>query len=119
MDEGPPRRRRPLVAHIATGRRCLWAAWDARRPRRELHLGRMALAAPPVRDRDGVAGTLCVDCALELLGGRDLLAVERGDDVTTGRVVSGPAEKKIVTYDTDVRGNEIYLKKPASPRKAA
>ena len=30
-------------------------------------------------------------------------------DVTTGRVVAGPAKNKIVTYDTEVKGNEVYV----------
>lgn len=38
-------------------------------------------------------------------------------DVTTGRVVSGPAEHKIETFDTEVRGNEVYVKKPIEPEK--
>jgi uncharacterized membrane protein/nitrite reductase/ring-hydroxylating ferredoxin subunit len=33
-------------------------------------------------------------------------------DVKTGRVVSGPAETKIKTYETETRGGEVYIKKP-------
>src|SRR5207253_765125 len=42
-------------------------------------------------------------------------------DVTTGRVVSGPAERKIVTYDTETRNGEIFIKKPerGGQKKAA
>jgi len=42
-------------------------------------------------------------------------------DVTTGRVVSGPAEHKIVTYETEARQGEIYVKKPdrGGQKKAA
>jgi len=34
-------------------------------------------------------------------------------DVKTGRVASGPAEKNIKTYDTEVRNGEVHIKKPA------
>src|ERR1051325_10833932 len=38
-------------------------------------------------------------------------------DIHTGRVVAGPAEHKIETFDTEVRGNEVYVKKPVEPEK--
>jgi len=37
-------------------------------------------------------------------------------DVTTGRVVTGPAKQKIQTYDTEVRDGEVYIL-PAKPEK--
>jgi uncharacterized membrane protein/nitrite reductase/ring-hydroxylating ferredoxin subunit len=41
-------------------------------------------------------------------------------DITTGRVVSGPAERQIRTVETEERGGEIYLKtKRDDVRKAA
>src|SRR5207253_10538335 len=42
-------------------------------------------------------------------------------DVSSGRVVSGPAERKIVTYDTETRNGEIFIKKPerGGQKKAA
>jgi nitrite reductase/ring-hydroxylating ferredoxin subunit/uncharacterized membrane protein len=40
-------------------------------------------------------------------------------DVNTGRVVAGPAEEKIRTYQIEIRANEVYVN-PAEPiRKAA
>jgi nitrite reductase/ring-hydroxylating ferredoxin subunit len=33
-------------------------------------------------------------------------------DVTTGRVVAGPAEHKIETYETVIRNGEVYVKQP-------
>jgi uncharacterized membrane protein/nitrite reductase/ring-hydroxylating ferredoxin subunit len=42
-------------------------------------------------------------------------------DVRTGRVVAGPAQKKILTYKTDIRGGEVYLvpEAGAEEKKAA
>ena len=42
-------------------------------------------------------------------------------DVTTGRVVSGPAERKIVTCDSEAGNGEIFIKKPerGGQKKAA
>jgi uncharacterized membrane protein/nitrite reductase/ring-hydroxylating ferredoxin subunit len=41
-------------------------------------------------------------------------------DITTGRVVAGPAERQIQTYATEERAGEIYLKtKPDDVKKAA
>lgn len=46
-------------------------------------------------------------------------------DIKTGRVVSGPAEEKIKTYQVEIRNGEVYVKppetatKPAQPLKAA
>jgi nitrite reductase/ring-hydroxylating ferredoxin subunit/uncharacterized membrane protein len=42
-------------------------------------------------------------------------------DVHTGRVAAGPAEKKIETYDIEIRKNEVYVKKPLTTeiRRAA
>lgn len=36
-------------------------------------------------------------------------------DVRNGRVVSGPAEKKIKIYDVQIRAGEVYVLKPAIP----
>lgn len=42
-------------------------------------------------------------------------------DVTTGRVVAGPAEEKIKLYDVEIRGGEVYVqaKRPKDEMKAA
>jgi len=47
-------------------------------------------------------------------------------DIRTGRVVSGPAEEKIETYEIETRGNEVYIQPKApktirkkEPKKAA
>lgn len=46
-------------------------------------------------------------------------------DIKTGRVVSGPAEEKVETYQVEIHNNEVYVKnpvrelKPAIPPKAA
>ena len=40
-------------------------------------------------------------------------------DINTGRVVAGPAERKIATYDTEVRKGEVYILKPGSESKKA
>jgi uncharacterized membrane protein/nitrite reductase/ring-hydroxylating ferredoxin subunit len=46
-------------------------------------------------------------------------------DITSGRVVSGPAEDKIKTYALEIRSGEVYVKNPeekpqaAAPKKAA
>jgi nitrite reductase/ring-hydroxylating ferredoxin subunit/uncharacterized membrane protein len=37
-------------------------------------------------------------------------------DVRTGRVVSGPAEEKIGTYEVEITNNEVYIQ-PKKPRK--
>ena len=37
-------------------------------------------------------------------------------DIKTGRVVSGPAEEKIETYDIEIQDNEIFLKDPAKKK---
>jgi nitrite reductase/ring-hydroxylating ferredoxin subunit len=37
-------------------------------------------------------------------------------DVHTGRVVAGPAEQRIDTYEIDVRGNEVFVK-PKMPKQ--
>ena len=39
-------------------------------------------------------------------------------DVRTGRVVAGPAEEKITTYDLEIRNGEVYVKQPL-PKKQA
>jgi nitrite reductase/ring-hydroxylating ferredoxin subunit len=38
-------------------------------------------------------------------------------DVYTGRVVAGPAEQKISTYEIDVRGNEVYVRPQPTKEK--
>jgi len=40
-------------------------------------------------------------------------------DVHTGRVVAGPAESKIKTYDVEIRGNEVYVLPKTQLPKAA
>lgn len=46
-------------------------------------------------------------------------------DITTGRVVAGPAEEKIIIYGLEIRDGEVYVKQPPAkqqpvqPRKAA
>ncbi len=42
-------------------------------------------------------------------------------DVTTGRVVSGPAERRIRTYQVEIRGGEVYVLPdvPSEERRAA
>lgn len=37
-------------------------------------------------------------------------------DVRTGRVVAGPAQEKITTYDLEIRNGEVYVKEPL-PKK--
>jgi uncharacterized membrane protein/nitrite reductase/ring-hydroxylating ferredoxin subunit len=39
-------------------------------------------------------------------------------NITTGRVVAGPAEEKIDVYECETRGNEVYVKPKAAPAKA-
>ncbi len=38
-------------------------------------------------------------------------------DLKTGRVVAGPAEKKILTYQVDIRGGEVYVTPQASDQE--
>lgn len=38
-------------------------------------------------------------------------------DVNTGRVVAGPAEEKIKTYEVEIRANEVYVKREPLPNK--
>ena len=40
-------------------------------------------------------------------------------DITTGRVVAGPAKNKIETYATEVKGNEVYVLPHKQERKKA
>jgi nitrite reductase/ring-hydroxylating ferredoxin subunit/uncharacterized membrane protein len=38
-------------------------------------------------------------------------------DVNTGRVVAGPAEEKIKTFEVEVRANEVYVKRAPEQKK--
>ena len=38
-------------------------------------------------------------------------------DVKTGRVVAGPAEKKIDTYEHETRAGEVYVTPPADKKR--
>ena len=38
-------------------------------------------------------------------------------DVNTGRVVAGPAEEKIKTYEIEIRANEVYVKRAPEQKK--
>src|SRR3954464_13540022 len=40
-------------------------------------------------------------------------------DVSTGRVVAGPAKDKIKVYEIEIRANEVYVKPPTEKQKAA